>query len=358
VRAALFVELDKPLSIEEVNPNPPGPKDVLVRVTASGVCHSDLSVINGTLPFPPPCILGHEGTGTVEEVGDQVTGVKRGDRVVAAFVPACGSCWFCLHDKTHLCEDSFTSAMAVHGTRADGSPVTAMTGLGTFAETMTVNESAVVKVETDLPDEQLALIGCGVTTGVGAALNTAKVEPGSTVAVIGCGGVGQAVIQGARIAGASRIFAIDPVELKRKTAEQFGATDLIDPAQGDPVGQVQNLTGGRGADYAFEVIGLPDTILQAFNTARRGGTVTVVGAPRMDATVTFPAFPLFYDEKKLLGCIYGSAQVRRDFPRFIALTETGRLDLESMVSRRIKLDEVNDAFRAMQAGEVIRSVIV
>jgi S-(hydroxymethyl)glutathione dehydrogenase/alcohol dehydrogenase len=223
---------------------------------------------------------------------------------------------------------------------------------------MVVDEEALVKVETDLPDEQLALIGCGVTTGVGAALNTAQIKPGSTVAVIGCGGVGQAVIQGARIAGASRIFAIDPVELKRKTAEQLGATDLIDPAQGDPTSQVQALTGGRGADYAFEVIGLPETILQAYATARRGGTVVVVGAARMDSQVTFGGFQLFYEEKKLLGCIYGSAAVRRDFPRFIALTETGRLDLGSMVSRRIKLDEVNDAFRAMQAGEVIRSVIV
>jgi S-(hydroxymethyl)glutathione dehydrogenase/alcohol dehydrogenase len=357
MRAAVFEELDKPLSVEEVTPIPPGPRDVIVSVSASGVCHSDLSVINGTLPFPPPCILGHEGAGIVEEVGGQVTSLKPGDRVVAAFVPACGECWYCLHDRANLCEFSFTS-MVPRATRADGSPLSTMTGLGTFAETMTLADSAVVKVETDLPDEQLALIGCGVTTGVGAALNTAKVEPGSSVAVIGCGGVGQAVIQGARIAGAARIFAVDPVELKRKTAEQLGATDLIDPAQGDPVAQVQALTGGRGADYAFEVIGLPETILQAWNTARRGGTVVVVGAPRMDATVTFPAFPLFYDEKRLLGCIYGSAQVKRDFPRFISLTETGRLDLGAMVSRRVKLDEVNEAFRAMQAGEVIRSVIV
>jgi len=358
VRAAVFVEQDKPLSIEEVNPNPPGPRDAVVRITASGVCHSDLSVINGGLPFPPPCILGHEGTGIVEEVGDQVTTLKKGDRVVAAFVPACGSCFYCVQGQSNLCDVGATSFTASHATRADGTALGAMTGLGTFAEAMVVDEEALVKVETDLPDEQLALIGCGVTTGVGAALNTAQIKPGSTVAVIGCGGVGQAVIQGARIAGASRIFAIDPVELKRKTAEQLGATDLIDPAQGDPVGQVQALTGGRGSDYAFEVIGLPETILQAYNTARRGGTVTVVGAARMDSAVTFSAFQLFYEEKKLLGCIYGSAQVRRDFPRFIALTETGRLDLGSMVSRRIKLDEVNDAFRAMQAGEVIRSVIV
>jgi S-(hydroxymethyl)glutathione dehydrogenase/alcohol dehydrogenase len=358
VRAAVFVEQDKPLSIEEVTPNQPGPRDAVVRITASGVCHSDLSVMTGGLPFPPPCILGHEGTGVVEEVGDQVTTLKKGDRVIAAFVPACGSCFYCVQDQSNLCDVGATSFGMSHATRADGTPLGAMTGLGTFAEAMVVDESALVKVETDLPDEQLALIGCGVTTGVGAALNTAQVRPGSTVAVIGCGGVGQAVIQGARIAGASRIFAIDPVELKRKTAEQLGATDLIDPGQGDPVAQVQALTGGRGADYSFEVIGLPETILQAYATARRGGTVTIVGAARMDSMVTFSAFQLFYEEKKLLGCIYGSAQVRRDFPRFIALTETGRLDLGSMVSRRIKLDEVNDAFRAMQAGEVIRSVIV
>jgi S-(hydroxymethyl)glutathione dehydrogenase/alcohol dehydrogenase len=215
-----------------------------------------------------------------------------------------------------------------------------------------------VKIDTDLPSEQLALIGCGVTTGVGAALLTAKVQPGSTVAVIGCGGVGQSVIQGARIAGASRIFAVDPVEMKRKTAEQLGATDLVDPAQGDPVQQVKEATGGRGSDYAFEVIGLPETILQAYNTARRGGTVVVVGMPRIEDTVTFSAMQLFYEEKKVLGCMYGSAQVRRDFPKFVDLVETGRLDVGSMVSRRIKIDEVNDAFRAMQAGEVIRSVIV
>jgi S-(hydroxymethyl)glutathione dehydrogenase / alcohol dehydrogenase len=222
---------------------------------------------------------------------------------------------------------------------------------------MTVNEASVVKVFTDLPDEQLALIGCGVTTGVGAALNTARVQPGSTVAVVGCGGVGQSVIQGARIAGASRIIAVDPVELKRKTAEQLGATDLVDPGAGDPVAQVQQLTSGRGVDYSFEVIGLPETVVQAYGMARRGGTAVVVGMPRMDSQVTLPGFQLFYEEKKLLGCVYGSAQVRRDFGRFIDLIETNRLDVGSMVSRTIKLDEVNDAFRAMEAGEVIRSVI-
>jgi S-(hydroxymethyl)glutathione dehydrogenase/alcohol dehydrogenase len=315
-------------------------------------------VVHGYVPLPPGVILGHEGAGVVEAVGESVTRVKQGDRVVASFVPACGTCWYCLHDQSNLCQASGELMFVPRATRPDGSPAFSFTGLGTFAEAMTVNEASVVKIETDVTDDQLALIGCGVTTGVGAALNTARVEPGSSVAVIGCGGVGQAVIQGARIAGASRIFAIDPVELKRKSAEQLGATDLIDPTASDPVGQVQALTDGRGADYAFEVIGLPETILQAYATARRGGTVVVVGMPRSDAQVTFPAFGLFYDEKRILGCVYGSSQVRRDFPRFVSLVETGRLDLATMVSRRIPLDDVNDAFRAMEAGEVIRSVIV
>jgi S-(hydroxymethyl)glutathione dehydrogenase / alcohol dehydrogenase len=233
----------------------------------------------------------------------------------------------------------------------------AMTGLGTFAETMTCNQSSIVKIETDVPDNQLALIGCGVTTGVGAALNTAEVQPGSTVAVIGCGGVGQAVIQGARIAGASRILAIDPVEMKRKTAEQVGATDLVDTNAGDPVEQVKALTGGRGVDYAFEVIGLPETTLQAYNMIRKGGTAVMVGMTRAEAELTISTFDLFFNEKTLKGCKYGSGQVRRDFQRFADLIETGRLDTSSMVTRTIGLDDVNEGFRAMEAGEVIRSVI-
>jgi S-(hydroxymethyl)glutathione dehydrogenase/alcohol dehydrogenase len=358
MRAAVLHAYNEPLVIEELGDPPLGARDVRIHIDASGVCHSDLTIATGGVPMPPPVILGHEGTGTVLETGSDVSRVKVGDRVIASFVPACGTCWYCLRDQSNLCEHGNDLMLATRGVRSDGTPVFGMTGLGTFSDVMTTEESMVVRVETDLPSEQLALIGCGVTTGVGAALNTGHVMPGSTVAVIGCGGVGQAVIQGARIAGASRIFAVDPVELKRKTAEQLGATDLVDPAQGDPIAQVKEATSGRGTDYAFEVIGLPETILQAYNTARRGGTVVVVGMPRIEATVTFPAIQLFAEEKKMLGCFYGSAQVRRDFPRLVELVETGRLDIGAMVSRRISLDEVNDAFRAMEAGEVIRSVIV
>jgi S-(hydroxymethyl)glutathione dehydrogenase / alcohol dehydrogenase len=357
MRAAIFVEQDGDLVVEDVKAADPGPRDAVVRITASGVCHSDLSVINGTLPMPPPAILGHEGTGIVEDVGAEVSRVKPGDRVIGSFIPACGVCWFCRNQQSNLCEQTYVVMGATRATRGDGTPLPAMTGLGTFADVMTCAEISLVKVETDLPDEQLALIGCGVTTGVGAALNTAKVVPGSSVAVVGCGGVGQAVIQGAKIAGAARIIAVDPVELKRKTALHLGATDAVDPSDGNATAQVQALTGGRGADYAFEVIGNPATVQQAFDMARPGGACVVVGVPRLDQTIELPSMPLILQEKRVLGTVYGSAQVNRDFPRLIGLVEQGRLDLGEMVSRRMKLDDINDALKAMQAGEVIRSVI-
>ncbi len=358
MRAAIFVEPDGDLVVEDVKPTDPGPKDVVVQVTASGVCHSDLSVINGTLPMPPPAILGHEGTGVVEWVGAEVSRVKKGDRVIGSFIPACGVCWYCRNHQSNLCEQTYAVMGVPRANRNDGTPLMTMTGLGTFADQMTCDEISLVKVETDLPDEQLALIGCGVTTGVGAALNTAQVVPGSTVAVVGCGGVGQAVIQGCRIAGAARIIAIDPVELKRKIALENGATDTVDPSTGSAAGKVQELTGGRGADYAFEVIGNPVTVQQAFEMTRPGGACVVVGVPRFDQTIELPSMPLILQEKRVLGTVYGSAQVNRDFPRLIHLAEQGKLDLgEHMVSRRMKLDEINDAFKAMEAGEVIRSVI-
>jgi S-(hydroxymethyl)glutathione dehydrogenase/alcohol dehydrogenase len=357
MRAAVFTETGGPLSIENIDPAPPGPRDVVVQLGASGVCHSDLSLKNGYVGIMPGTVLGHEGAGTIVEVGKDVIGLAKGDKVVASFIPSCGVCYFCLHDQSHLCDTEFEVMVRNRGKRSDGSDYTTMTGLGTFAEAMTCDQSSIVKVNTTVTDDQLALIGCGVTTGVGAALNTAQVHPGATVAVIGCGGVGQAVIQGARIAGASRIIAVDPVEMKRKEAGRSGATDFVDPNEGDAVAQVQQLTSGRGVDYSFEVIGLPETTLQAFNMIRKGGTAVMVGMTRAEATVTLSTFDLFFNEKTLKGCKYGSGQVRRDFQRFADLIETGRLDTGSMVSRTIKLDEVNEAFRAMEAGEVIRSVI-
>jgi len=356
MKAALHLELNQPLSVEDVTPIDPGSRDVLVRITASGVCHSDLSVINGTLPAGK-VVLGHEGAGVIEKVGTDVIGLKVGDRVIGSFIPACGVCWYCLHDQSNLCAETYPVMFVPRVRRANGDELQAMTGLGTFAEMMTVSQHSVVKVESDLPDEQLALIGCGVTTGVGAALNTARVEPGSIVAVIGCGGVGQAVIQGARIAGAARIIAIDPVAMKRDAALKLGATDVIDPTDADPIEAVRALSGGRGADYAFEVIGTAATIRQAVDTARRGGAAVMVGVPNLASDVAIPAMTVL-DEKTIYGCVYGSAQVRRDFPRFISLIEQGKLDVGAMVTRTMHLHEVNEAIRAMQDGEVIRSVLV
>jgi S-(hydroxymethyl)glutathione dehydrogenase/alcohol dehydrogenase len=356
MRAAVFTELNQPLSVEDVSVVDPGPGEVLVRITASGVCHSDLSVIHGVIPGGTQ-ILGHEGTGIVEKVGPDVQGLAVGDRVIGSFVPACGKCWYCLRGESYSCAETYNVMFVPHYTRSNGEQIGGMTGLGTFAEMMVCSQFSVVKVESDLPDAVLALIGCGVTTGVGAALNTARVEPGSTVAVIGCGGVGQAVIQGARIAGAARIIAIDPVALKRDAALQLGATHVLDPAEVDPVMGVIELTGGRGADYAFEVIGTAATIRQAVETARPGGAAVLVGVPKLTDDVPIPAFSILAG-KRLLGCIYGQANVRSDFPRFISLIESGKLDVGSMVSRTMHLHEVNDALDAMQRGEVIRSVLV
>jgi S-(hydroxymethyl)glutathione dehydrogenase/alcohol dehydrogenase len=356
MRAAILSDFDGELVVEDVQPVALGEHDVRVRVDASGVCHSDLSVLQGKVKMPLPIVLGHEGTGLVTEVGGAVQRTKIGDRVIVSFHPTCGTCWYCRHDHPNHCQHDI-GVTTPHAHRGDGSGVTAMLGLGTFAEEMTVHEFQAVPVRTDLPAEQLALIGCAVTTGVGAALNTAHVQPGATVAVIGCGGVGQAVIQGARIAGAARIIAIDPVATKREQAAGFGATDLVDPSE-DPVVAVREATGGRGADYTFEVVGHPDTAMLAFKLTRKAGTLTLVGMPSTDATLSLPAFRVFSDEKRILGCWYGSAHVDRDFQRCIDLVEAERLDIGGLVTSRIGLGDLNEAFATMTEGRVIRSVVV
>ncbi|HEV8298806.1 MAG TPA: Zn-dependent alcohol dehydrogenase [Acidimicrobiales bacterium] len=358
MRAAIFVGQDQDLSVEDVTAIEPGARDVVVRIDASGVCHSDLSIMDGKLPVPPPLILGHEGSGTVERVGAEVARVKPGDRVILSLTPVCGACWHCLRHETHLCEMGSGVTRTPRAVRADGSQCGGLSGLGTFADVIAVHEASCIPVRTDLPAEQLALIGCGITTGLGAALNTAAVYPGATVAVIGCGGVGQSIIQGARIAGAAQIIAVDPVELKRQAAAHFGATGSVDPSEGDPVQQVLELSGGRGVDFAFEAVGHHDLIVQALNMTRKGGTTVLVGVPHYTTTVAVPIMPLIIQDKSIKGSYYGSSRTTRDFPRFIQLIETGRLDLDAMVSRRLALDDVNEAFRAMQAGEVLRSVLV
>ncbi len=358
MKVVVAYEVGQPLVMEDLPVPDIGPQDVLVRVTASGICHTDLNVINGLSPLPLPIVPGHEGCGVVEEIGSEVRRVRVGDRVLASVTPACGNCWWCLNGMSNHCELNPVVKAALRFELRTGQRIAAVCGCGTFAEAMVVHEASVVRVQTDLADEQLALLGCGVTTGLGAALNTAAVIPGSSVAVIGCGGVGQSVIQGARIAGASVLIAIDPAPGRREASVRVGATHTVDPAAANPVEQVRALTEGRGADFSFEVVGRPELMVQAFDMARAEGTVTLVGMPAVGDTLTLPAIQAVFSGKRLAGSVVGGSQILRDFPRFIRLAEAGQLDLGSMISQRIKLDEINDGIALLTRAEGVRTVIV
>jgi S-(hydroxymethyl)glutathione dehydrogenase/alcohol dehydrogenase len=357
VRAAVVAEYgqDKAEIRDDVEAQAPGHGHVTVKMRSTGVCHSDLSAKDGILPAALPMVLGHEGAGEVIRVGEGVLTVKPGDRVIIAWVPPCGICKTCLRGEANLCSELTMASFANPNFTVGGTPHFGIAGTGTYAEEMTVTEKACIPLPDDVPFEVGALVGCGVMTGVGAALNTAKVRPGSRVAVIGCGGVGISVIQGARICGAAEILAIDMVDGKLEWATKFGATRT---AKGDAVdGPLRELTGGEGFDYVFEVVGRSATIRQAWDLTRRGGTTVIVGAGRLDDMVEFNAFELFYMEKKLLGSYYGSGDVRSDFNRLFDLYRSGKLDLDGMITQRLTLDDVNDAFAALQSGEVIRQVI-
>lgn len=339
---------------DDITLRPTGPGEVKVRITHSGVCHSDLSAMNGTIPQPPPAVLGHEGAGIVDEIGPGVTGVAPGDHVIIAWSPPCGKCKSCVdHKQPNLC---FNVMMVMGGQFRQGDEIIgSMAGAGTFAEYTLVPEAAVVKIDADIPLEVASLIGCGVMTGAGAALNTAKVTPGSSVIVYGAGGVGISAIQGARIAGAAEIVAVDMNEAKLEEAKAFGATHACTP--GDVDGVKNAITGGMGFDYSLECIGKPVTMRAAYDQTRRGGTCCIVGVGRMDEMVSFSAFELFFNEKILVGSYYGGTDVRSDFHKLLRLYRAGKLDLDRMITRRIKIDEINDALRAMERGEVVRQVI-
>ncbi len=356
MRAAILPSLDQDLVIrDDAEVVSPGPDQVRIRIAASGVCHSDIHLQNGGLPHPLPCVPGHEGAGEVVEVGDNVSGVSEGDHVIIAWVPSCGSCAFCLGGQPNLCEAHMTTAVGTPSFLVGGDPMFGYAGTGTFAEEVVVRAESAIPIPKDVPFDIASLIGCGVMTGAGAALNTAKVQPGASVAVFGAGGVGISTIQGARICGAADIVAIDVVEGKLDMAKRFGATHTGTPSD---VGRLsQEITEGRGFDYAFEAVGTPETIRAAWDATRRGGTTVIVGAGRMDAMVQFSAFELFYMERTIKGCWYGSANVRTDFDRLLRFWRQGTLDLEGMITRRFELSEVNEAFAAMQRGEVVRSII-
>lgn len=364
-KAAVMTGIDQPLEIrEDIEVEAPHAGEIKVRMSASGVCHSDLSMQNGTMMAATPIVLGHEGAGVVEEVGEGVTSVKPGDKVVISWVPQCGECFFCQRDQGYLCERA-SAALATGGLldgttrmKSQGSPLFQMAASGTFSEVTIVPEIGAVKIDDDIDMRVAALIGCGVLTGVGAAMNTANIRKGDTVAVVGCGGVGLNVIQGARIAGAGEIIAIDMNETKLQMAKEFGATATVNASQTDPVSQVMAMTGERGADVALEVIGLQQTIDQTITMTRRGGQAVLVGVPRMDVMIQLPAFfGVVLAEKTIKGCWYGSSNVQKDVPKLVELYKSGQLKLDELISRTIKVDEVNEAFDAMKTGEVARSVI-
>jgi len=328
-----------------------------VRTVASGVCHSDLHFVDGYYQFPAPAILGHEAAGIVEEVGPHVTEFKPGDHVIACLSVFCGHCSYCLTGRTHLCQSRpVRTPQEPPKLSWNGAPVNQFANLSAYAEKMLVHENGLVKVRDDMPLDRGALIGCGVTTGVGAVLNTARVEAGATVAVYGAGGVGLAVIQGARIAGAGMIIAVDVFEKKLAQARELGATHTVDASKGDPVKAIRELTGG-GVEYAFEAIGLKKAAEQAFECIRPGGTATVIGMIPVGQKLELEG-SVFLREKRIQGCSMGSNRFKVDMPKYVDFYQRGLLRLDEMITRRGRLEDVNDAFRAMKAGEVARTVLM
>ncbi|GAA2687835.1 Zn-dependent alcohol dehydrogenase [Actinoplanes palleronii] len=357
MRAAILHDLGEKFEIrDDVSVLGPGPGEIRIRVRAAGVCHSDQSARDGGLPQPVPAVLGHEAAGDVLETGPGVDDLAPGDRVIVNWLPACGSCAECRRDEPFLCMTHVMTGYAMPRFLVGDLPIFGMAGCGAFAEEMVVPRIGAVPIEADVPYEVAALVGCGVMTGVGAVVNTAQVRPGDTVVIIGCGGVGIAAVQGARLSGATLIAAVDTVPAKLDVARRFGATHAVTPDRLSDL--VTEITGGEGFDHAFDVVALPQTLRAAWGAARRGGTVVVVGAGRAEHRVEFNPFELLFEGKKIIPSLYGSASPQRDFPRLIALWRAGRLDLEGMITQRIRLEQVDDALAALGRGDVIRQVIV
>jgi S-(hydroxymethyl)glutathione dehydrogenase/alcohol dehydrogenase len=358
MKAAVLREANKPLEIEEVQVSKPGPREVLVRPVAAGVCHSDLHFLDGSYPYPMPTILGHESAGIVEQVGSDVTYVKKGDHVITCLSAFCGHCNKCLTGHLSLCASPEVSRAASEQSRLSiqGETVHQFLNLSSFAELMLIHEHALVKVREDMPMDRAALIGCSTTTGVGAVFHTAAVEPGSKVAVIGCGGVGLAAINGAAIAGAGQIIAVDMVDSKLDLAKAVGATHTINASSGNAVGEVIEMTQG-GCDYTFEAIGLKATAEQAFQMLCSGGTATVIGMIPVGTMVELHGVD-FLAEKKIQGSNMGSNRFRVDMPRFIDFYLAGKLHLDEMISKHIKLADINLALEALKTGQEARHVIM
>lgn len=357
MKAAVLRSAPGKLEIEELTIPEPQPHEVVIRTSHAGLCHSDLNIIDGVFPYPLPVVMGHEAAGVVEAVGSNVTYVAPGDHVITCLSSFCGACRFCLSGRPHLCSSRVElRALSRPLLDGDGQPVSALVGLGTFAEQMVVHEHAVAKVRADMPLDIASLLGCGVTTGLGAALRTAHIEPGSSAAVIGCGGIGLAAVQGALLAGASPVIAIDIAEDKLRRAKRIGATHIIDASVDDPVAAVQGLTGG-GVDYSFEAIGSKKTAEQAVAMLAMAGVATVIGMVPMGETVDIPGTDLFMLEKRVQGSNMGSNRFRYDMPWFCDLYMEGRLKLDEFVTAHRPLDEVNEGYDDMRRGEGLRTVI-
>jgi S-(hydroxymethyl)glutathione dehydrogenase/alcohol dehydrogenase len=362
IRAAILWEQGAPLSVESAELSPPGPGEVLVEVKAAGVCHSDLHAANGEWPMRVPLILGHEGAGVVREVGTNITRLKEGDRVVLCWAPPCGVCPSCLEGRPVLCDrlekTTFRNKMPDGGTRvrARDKDVAPFLGTACFASHVVVPEAGAIAITDATPFESLAALGCAVITGVGAVLNAAKVPEGSTVAVIGAGGVGLNVVQGAAIAGCAHIIATDRNAAPLALAARLGATDVVH-ISATAADAIRERTGGRGAEYVFDTVGSPETMADAVAAARKGGTVVITGLSRVDARGSIAMFPFVMQEKRLIGSAYGSGQPLRDIPRLVALEAEGRLNLREIATRTYTLDQVNDALASLAAGQGGRGII-
>ena len=356
MRAVIFHDKEQPLTVEDVDIDAPREHEVLVRTVASGICGSDLHYLDGTSLMPEtPAVMGHEGAGIVEAVGPGVTYVKPGDHIIACLSVYCGACEYCLSGRSNLCQ-----AKPERG--PDEPPRLSQNGearhqharIGSHAEQMLLHENGLVKIREDMPLDKASLIGCGVTTGLGAALRTARVEPGSTVAVYGTGGVGLSALQGAVIAGARMVIAVDIFDHKLERARALGATHTVNASEGDPVEAIRELTDG-GVDFSFEAIGNPAVGRQAFDSVRPGGTATIIGVMPVDSVIEIPGRELL-SEKKLQGSNMGSNRLRIDLPRYIDLYLMGRLKLDELITNRGTLDDANDMFQSALAGEEARAI--
>lgn len=364
MRAALLEETGKPLlQVDDIEVEAPRADEVLVRVAACGICHSDLSVVESSIPRQLPVVLGHEAAGVVEAVGSGVRRLAPGDKVVLTPLPGCGFCYTCQRGQPTICTGAqrFASGVRADGSsplRRRGSPVYRGFGTAGFGELALLDEIGAVKVPADTPLDVACVIGCALQTGVGAVLNTAKVEAGASVLVLGLGGIGISIVQGARLAGAAVIIASDPVAERRAHAQHFGATHVLDPAHDDVVARVREWTGGIGADYAFDAVGSQRLIRDCIAAVRRGGTAVMVGVLPDRAPLEIPDPSAFLvGEKRLIGSLLGSCNSHRDVPRLIALWRRGRLDLESMISQRLPIASVNQGLDDLRAGKGLRTVL-